>query len=39
MNDLLHKLILADNHYSNIAKGVEMLATEVAPVVRRETSK
>jgi hypothetical protein len=25
--------------YSKVAEGIEMLATEVAPVVRRETAR
>jgi len=35
----LAQLDIGGQPFTNVAKGIELLATEVAPVVRRETSK
>jgi probable LLM family oxidoreductase len=35
----LAQLDIGGQSFSNVAKGIEMLATKVAPIVRRETSK
>ncbi|MEH7301508.1 LLM class flavin-dependent oxidoreductase [Neobacillus drentensis] len=35
----LAQLDIGGQPFKNVAKGIEMLATEIAPIVRRETSK